>query len=225
MSVHMVIDETAALGHFSVIDDMISMGRGYGLRIHLVFQSAAQMMKCYPDGQHQFILGTTTNIFMGARDWITTEEISKRSGQQTVVVESGGVSHQKSHSMSNQGPSTSFSNTTSLNWSYTGTPLIRPEQVAALPARAAITFAPGVPYPILTWVTLCHERQTSPNWKRRAWIKLRNFGAAAALLWGAFLVSLSALDGATPRQRSPPPYNFQPATKATQPAAKAKARK
>lgn len=43
--VHIVIDEAAALGHVPAIDDMLAFGRGYGLRCHLFFQNAAQLMR------------------------------------------------------------------------------------------------------------------------------------------------------------------------------------
>lgn len=143
--VHMVIDEAAALGPHEAINDMLNLGRGYGLRVHLFYQNAAQLMRCYPDGQHQFVLGTTTNIYFGAHDWVTCEEISKRTGSSTVVVGSGGDGDGDSRQSADGTGHGSFgtSRNRSRNWSFTGKPLLRPEQVAALPDRVAITFPRG----------------------------------------------------------------------------------
>ena len=191
--VHMVIDEAAALGHHQVIDDMLNMGRGYGLRVHLFFQNAAQLMRCYPDGQHQAVMGTTTNVFFAAHDWVTCEEISKRSGSATIVVESGGDGDGDSRQSSegSGGGSVGSSRNRSRNWSFAGKPLIRPEQVAALPERVAITFAPGVGAPVLTWLTRYYEESPPAVRLARAW------AAAKALLRPLLLAAVSVSLAAT----------------------------
>ena len=161
--VRFVLDEAgSALGHMPVIDDMLSMGRGYGARVFLIYQSLAQLTKCYPDGQHQNVLATTSNIFLGAHDSATCEEISKRCGSETVIVESGGTSKNYSRQSPDKGgtASHSVSHGTSENWSFIGKSLARPEQVAALPDRVAITFTPGVGGPIMTWVTRFYEEES-----------------------------------------------------------------
>src|SRR5581483_10933870 len=150
--VHFVLDEAgSALGHMDVIDDMLSMGRGYGARVHLFYQNAAQLKKCYPDGQDQAVLGTTTNIFFAARDSLTCEEISKRCGSETVVVDSGGDGDGDSRQLSEGSGvgSVGVSRNRNRNWAFAGKPLLRPEQVAALPERVAITFTPGVGAPVM----------------------------------------------------------------------------
>lgn len=192
--VHMVLDEAAALGHMDAVDDMLGMGRGYGLRVHLFFQNAAQLMRCYPDGQHQFVLGTTTNIFFAAHDWVTCEEISKRSGSQTVVVDSGGDGDgdSRQHPDGAGHGSLGSSRNRSRNWSYAGRPLLRPEQVAALPERMAITFAPGVGAPLLTWLTRYYEEPAPPTRAGRAGAAVLTLArplllAAASVLVAAFV--------------------------------------
>jgi type IV secretion system protein VirD4 len=183
--VHFVVDEAAALGHLEVIDDMLSAGRGFGERVHLFFQNSAQLMKCYPDGQHQFVMGTTTNIFFAAHDALTCEEISKRCGNETVTVESGGENEGWSFQGSNSTAPASYgtSGGSNRNWSFVGKPLIRPEEVAALPERLAITFAPGVGAPIATWLTRYFEAAGEPSDLVQLWHGFNKLSRAAALLF------------------------------------------
>ncbi|MFO0849846.1 MAG: TraG/TraD/VirD4 family protein [Gemmataceae bacterium] len=207
--VHMVIDEAAALGPLEAINDMLALGRGYGLRVHLFYQNAAQLMRCYPDGQHQVVLGTTTNIYFGAHDWVTCEEISKRSGSRTAVVDSGGTGVGGSRQTSDGAGagSTGWSHNSSENWSFVGEPLIRPEQVAALPNRVAITFAPGVPAPLLTWLTRYYEEPPPP--KNGAWLPI----AAGSLLRAAAFAALgvaAAVLAATARLAPPARTGLDP---------------
>jgi hypothetical protein len=203
--VHMVIDEMAALGHMETVDDMLSMGRGYGLRVHLFVQNAAQLMRCYPDGQHVFVMGVTSNLFFGAHDWLTCEEVSRRSGSRTVIADSGGDGYGDTRQLpDNGGPgSVGWSHNRNHNWAFAAKPLIRPEQVATLPPRAAITFAPGVRAPILSWITLAHEAPLAPAWPARAWARVKPLLMSLLLLGGAVLITLPAV--MPPKQRSPPP--------------------
>lgn len=213
--VHFLIDEAAALGPHEAINDMLSLGRGYGERVHLFYQNAAQLMRTYPDGQHQFVLGTTTNIFFAAHDWLTCEEISKRSGSATVVVASGGDGDGDSRQFSDGTGhgSVGASRNRSRNWSYVGKPLIRPEQVAALPERACISFVPGVGAPLLTWLTRCYEEPAPPTRRERGWQAAKNVARALLLAAGSgFLAVAASAVRIEPPARQVRPANW-PATR------------
>lgn len=96
---------------------------------------------------------------MAAHDWVTCEEISKRSGSTTAVVDSGGAGDGDSRQHQPGGGSFGVSRNRNRNWSFAGKPLLRPEQVAALPERVAMIFAPGAGRPLLTWLTRVHEER------------------------------------------------------------------
>ena len=172
-------------------------------------------MRVYPDGQHQFVLGTTTNIFFAAHDWITCEEISKRSGSATVVVASGGDGDGDSRQHPDRAGhgSVGSSRNRSRNWSYVGKPLIRPEQVAALPERACISFVPGVGAPLLTWLTRCYEEPAPPTRRERGWQAAKTLARTLLLAGGSLFLAAaaSAVRIDPPAQQARPAY--RPATR------------
>lgn len=67
-TVNVILDECAALGPLEAVEDMLSIGRGFGLRIIAIFQSMAQLKKVFPEGQEGVLLGNTTQIFFGVHD-------------------------------------------------------------------------------------------------------------------------------------------------------------
>lgn len=154
--VHFVLDEAASLGHMDALDDAVDKLRGYGVRLQLYFQSLGQLKKCFPEGQDQTLLSNVTQVFFGVNDPQTAEYVSNRLGEETILVESGGTGSSTSWQASQQG-SSSYSTSTSNNWQQLGRKLLKPEEVAALPERVAITFTPGVP-PIWTWLVRYYEK-------------------------------------------------------------------
>jgi type IV secretion system protein VirD4 len=160
--VHFVLDEAAALGHMDALDDAVDKYRGYGVRLQLYYQSLGQLKKCWPDGQDQTVLSNTTQIFFWVNDQPTAEYVSNRLGEETIIVESGGTSSSTSRSPSKDGGSSySYSESNNSNWSQMGRKLLKPEEVAALDPRIAITFTPGKP-PMWTWLVRYYE----PGWNR-----------------------------------------------------------
>jgi type IV secretion system protein VirD4 len=88
----------------------------------------------------------------------TAEYVSNRLGEETIIVESGGTSHDRTQQAGQYGnTSTSYSENTSHNWQQHGRKLLKPEEVVALDPRVAITFTPGVP-PIWTWLVRYYEK-------------------------------------------------------------------
>ncbi len=156
--VHFVLDEAASLGHMDALDDAVDKFRGYGVRLQLYYQSLGQLKKCWPDGQDQTVLSNTSQVFFGVNDQQTAEYVSNRLGEETIIVESGGTSSGTTQQASQQGSgSTSYSTNTSHNWQQHGRKLLKPEEVAGLDPRVAITFTPGAP-PIWTWLVRYYEK-------------------------------------------------------------------
>ena len=148
MSVQFVVDEAAALGHLEPISDMIAVGRGYGIRLILIYQSLGQLKKCFPEGEDQTLLANVSSIFFGTNDNATAEYVSNRLGESTIVVGSGSTSTGNSSSWSmggqpQRGGGNSDNDTSS--WQQQARKLLKPEEIMTLPSRAAITFVPGLP--------------------------------------------------------------------------------
>ncbi len=157
--VHFVLDEAASLGHMESLDDAVDKYRGYGVRLQLYYQSLGQLKKCWPEGQEQTLLSNTTQVFFGVNDQQTAEYVSNRLGEYTQIVTSGGTSYGGSAQQSTgQGTSSSYSRSWNANdnWQQAGRKLLKPEEVAGLSERIAITFTPGVP-PIWTWLVRYYE--------------------------------------------------------------------
>jgi type IV secretion system protein VirD4 len=155
--VHFVLDEAASLGHLSQLDDAVDKYRGYGVRLHFIYQSLAQLQRCFPEGQHENLLANVSQIFFGVSDPRTAEYVSTRLGEQTIVVESGGSSTGDSRSYNGHaGQQSTRSTTRNQNWQQQARKLLKPEEVMALPDRTAITFTRGVP-PIWTTLTRYFE--------------------------------------------------------------------
>ena len=92
--VHFVLDEAATLGHMDAIDDAVDKYRGYGVRLQFYFQSLAQLRKCFPNGQDQNLLSNCSQVYFAVNDRDTAQYVSDRLGEETIVVESGGISQQ-----------------------------------------------------------------------------------------------------------------------------------
>lgn len=171
--VHFVLDEAASLGRMDALDDAVDKYRGYGVRLQFYYQSMGQLRKCWGEGGDTTILSNTTQVYFGVNDQQTAEYVSNRLGEATIVVDSGGDSDGESDQSSS--PDSTKSRTTSRNrnrnWARQARKLLKPEEVAGLPPRTAITFAPGVP-PIMTSLVRYYEEGSrgEGRWKRIRWL-------------------------------------------------------
>jgi len=153
-TVHAIIDEAAAAGQMEAIDQALAVGRGYGINVHLCFQSMAQMEVCYPEGQARAVLAQTSQVYFGVQDVDTGEHVSKSLGAQTLVIEGGGASSGTSKSWQHGGSqpdsgSTSSSSNSNSNWSLQQRPLLHATEVMSLPRNLAVSICASTP-PILT---------------------------------------------------------------------------
>jgi type IV secretion system protein VirD4 len=183
--VHFVLDEAASLGHLEAVDDAVDKYRGYGVRLQFYYQSPGQLKACFPNGQDQTLLGNVTQVYFGVNDHATADQVSARLGEETVVVASGGTTDGWSRQWSDgaQGnQSTTSSGGSSSNWQLQPRKLLKPEEVAALPPRVAVTFAPGVP-PVMTRLGRYYEEPATgrPSAWRRFLAGLGTLGMSAVL--------------------------------------------
>lgn len=146
--VQFVIDEAASLGRLQTINDMIQIGRGYGIRLVLIYQAPGQLKTCFPNGEDETLRANVTTCFFAVNDNATATYVSDRLGEATIIVDSGGSSSGTSYQSSKGSqPHTSdgSSHNSNRNWSQQTRRLLKPEEVMALSPRTAITFAPNVP--------------------------------------------------------------------------------
>lgn len=169
--VHIVCDEAASLRRLEPIEDALSMGRACGIRLHLIYQSLAQLKECFPDGKHENVLANTTQVYFGINDNFTAQQVSDRLGESTIVVESGGTSSGDSHQQSmgcHPNTSTGNSYNSNSNWAQLTRRLMKPEELMTLSERTAITFVPGMAPIMTTLVRHYEEKLGRGQWISRA---------------------------------------------------------
>lgn len=172
-NVNLILDESASVLPMECIDDAIDKYRGYGVRLFLYFQSPAQLKKCFPNGQDQTVLANCSQVFFAMNDE-SADYVSRRLGEETIVVESGGTG--SSYSTQASSSQSSSAHSTNRNWSQMGRRLLRFEELFTLGERSAITFVPGLP-PIMTTLERHYECKMGPD----RWRGVKTFLAALSL--------------------------------------------
>ena len=217
-NVHLILDEAAELGPMDAIDTAIGLGRGYGIRLQLYYQSVGQLRKCFPDGGEDTVLSNCSQIFFAVNTNDTAEYVSTRLGEETIVLNSGGTSHGTSwQSSGGAHPSDSHggSTTTNNNWSLQARKLLKPEEVMALSPRTAITFTPGVP-PICTRLLRYYEEKNLPALAKGAPPRQKHALAKAVFSLAVMLFFAVMLTHALIEQSErpqPPPANREVETR------------
>jgi type IV secretion system protein VirD4 len=205
-TVNVVLDECAAVmeGHGKALEEMLTVGRGFKLKVTAIFQSMAQLKKLFPEGQEGVLLANTSQIFFAVQDPQTAQYVSERLGEETIVVTSGSTSTGTSHQSGDQGQrSTSYSTNGSDNWAQQGRRLLKPEEVMALPDRIAITFTPGVP-PICSRLVRYYEEDFRESWLGKLFARARMVVVSTALLLLALMTAGLVLSPLLYRHPQPP---------------------
>lgn len=144
--VSMVLDECGtSLGKLDAIEQMLTVGRGYGLKMLLIFQSMAQIKKVFGENNEGVLLANTSQLFFGIRDKDTAEYVSAVIGDETVTVHGGGANRGWSSQSGEGKPTTSYSGGTSTSWGLQARRLLKPEELLTMPERAVICLHKGVP--------------------------------------------------------------------------------
>jgi|SRR5579884_3263431 len=158
--VHVILDECAAVmaGHGDTLDEMLTVGRGFNMKVTAIFQSMAQLKKLFPPGQEGVLLANASLLFFAVNEVEDAKYVASRLGEETIIVQDWGTSDSESEQPSGQGGrSKSYSRSRSLNFRQVGRQLLKPEEVIGLHPRVALTFTPGRP-PIWTWLTRYYEK-------------------------------------------------------------------
>jgi type IV secretion system protein VirD4 len=129
-----LLDEAGQMGYMKSVLQALSIARGYGVQLLSVFTDFPTMNRIYRDGARSFLANSAINMFFGAADTETAEEISKLSGQRELINHTRNVStdQRTGEPIVNDGAS------------QVGVPLLRLDEVRDLPPDEVLILARGV---------------------------------------------------------------------------------
>ena len=157
-----MLDEIGQLGNLDVLLQALSLGRGYGLDIWMLFQDMGQIENAYGDSWKTFFANTKYQQFFGIRDQETAKYVSECLGKETIETTSYSESIGKTTG-SNRGYSTNRSDgdyndsfgrndsdtrTSSTSISNIGRELLQPDEVMRLDKEQMIILM-AERYPVL----------------------------------------------------------------------------
>jgi len=151
--VQLLLDEAASLAEMTSLDNCIHFGRGFGLRSMLLFQSASQVERCFPESKRADFNATVARVFCSSDDLVTAKEVSESMGQTTVMglTQQSGINdgHTGSTGIHDQTTNVSCGSSSSNSFAETGRALMTPAEVMRLPRHLAIALLPGMPPALL----------------------------------------------------------------------------
>ncbi|HUA82815.1 MAG TPA: type IV secretory system conjugative DNA transfer family protein [Bryobacteraceae bacterium] len=129
-----VADEFPLLGKAEIFPIVFAEGRGHGIRVIGVCQSAGQMIAAYGEqGFRNFLACSGLQLWFPPRDYQTAAEISRLAGRKTIIT--------MNHS---QSPGRGGAAWGGISVAETGMDVLTPHQVMALDSTKLIAFAPGL---------------------------------------------------------------------------------
>jgi type IV secretion system protein VirD4 len=206
--VHWYLDEFAHIGRMQAIEDAVTLKRGMGQRLFFFFQSIEQLKTTFGDKAGTVLDNLGTQMYFGINSLETAQQLSKRIGEMTISVKSGGTSTSDSRSTGGggaHGQTGNVSTSASTNMSDTARSLLRPEEILTQPRDLALIFHQNLP--VIVSKRLRYFR--APEFRFGGTGRQRSVGLAAlflaALLLPAsllFVVAAVSIPQATPIRRS-----------------------
>jgi type IV secretion system protein VirD4 len=135
-----LVDEAAHIGRMQALEDGITLMRGMGIRLWLFFQSLDQLNKCFGDHAATVLDNLATQQFFAINSYETAEAISKRIGDETVIVRTDGGNSGTSWSTGVKSDGGSRNTGTSVTTSETSRRLFKPEEILTLHESVGIVF-------------------------------------------------------------------------------------
>jgi len=189
-----LVDEAAHLGRMQILEDAITLLRGYGIRIGLYFQSINQLQKCYGDNAATVLDNLGTQVYFGISNaFETAEAISKRIGDCTILQRS--INDTKGHSRSTgttgQGETGNASSSVSVTTSEMQRRWAKAEEIMTLPDDLALVFHRNLP---VIPVKLC-KYYASPAFRGSRSGEDAGLGLAAGVMAALLLAVSLVLSG------------------------------
>lgn len=103
MPVLFILDEMAALGRLTMVEQAFGLMAGYGIQLWGIVQDLSQLKRIYGDGWETFISNAGMIQYFGSRDRLTAEYFSALCGVTTVWNLSTAISRAFGTSHSHQG--------------------------------------------------------------------------------------------------------------------------
>lgn len=156
-----LLDEAAHLGRIRLLEQAVTLMRGYGIRLWFFFQSLNQVKACYGEQASTILDNIDTQQFFGINCLETAEAISKRIGDATITVASRGESSNYSRPVGSsfgQAPQqASHSSGTSVTYSEMARRLLFPDEILRLPEDTSLLFHRNVPVVLATLLKYYEE--------------------------------------------------------------------
>ena len=186
-----MVDEAAHIGRMQALEDAVTLMRGMGIRLWLFFQSIEQLQKCFAENAGTVLDNLGTQQYMAITSYETAEAVSKRIGEETIVLRTEGDNRGYSAPVGgdgrNPGNRTNGSNT---SFSQAARRVFKPEEILVLPEHTAIVFHRN------NYVIVCNKiRYYADRAFRRRGIIFRRWGTGRTrgLGLGGMVVGLAAL--------------------------------
>jgi type IV secretion system protein VirD4 len=127
-----ILDEMAALGKLTMIEQAYGLMAGYGIQLIGVVQDFSQLKRLYGDGWETFISNAGFIQYFGSRDRITSEYFSALCGETTIWNFSSAISSAFSKSFGGTGSSSSNSHSETDTRAAAQRKLIYPDELMRL---------------------------------------------------------------------------------------------
>jgi type IV secretion system protein VirD4 len=189
-----LIDEAAHLGKMQILEDAVTIMRGYGIRLWFFFQSLSQLETTFGPKYKTILENCETQQYFGINSYFTADEVSKRIGDATIPAISRNVSDSRSHATpETPHPSGNVTRSRATNVAEMGRRLYRPEELMVLPENLSIVFhrnLPVLPVQLVPYYQAT-EFQDGGTGRQDDFRESRAFAALAVLLVCGFLGSLA----------------------------------
>jgi type IV secretion system protein VirD4 len=183
-----LLDEFAHIGRMQIIEDAVTLYRGYGMRLWFIFQSLGQLRTCFGDKAQAILDNIGTQQFFGINSYETAEEISKRIGTGTLGTVSVSDSVSRSHASGAKSEQANVSTSSSVTHNEIGRRLLMPEEILTLPDDITLIFHKNLPVIPARLIRFFE----APEFRNGGTAAPRRLGFAAALL-AAFTLFASML--------------------------------
>lgn len=138
------LDEFAQLGRMAVVEDSISLVRGYGAVFWIFVQDLSQLKGVYP--KWGTFLANSAKQFYGTADFDTAKYISDSLGQGTIEFETQNAGRNSGSGVSGGGGSLNKGSSSGQSQQFTGRALLTPDEVMRLGAEPIVMINGEPPY-------------------------------------------------------------------------------
>lgn len=198
-----LVDEAAHIGKMQVLEDAITLMRGYGIRIGLYFQSLNQLQACYGSNAQTVLDNLGTQIYFGiSNSFESAEAVSRRIGDCTITQVSVNDTKGYSTGSGQSGAGGSHSSSLSVTTSEMARRVARTEEIMTAAADQAFVFHRNMPVII---AKLC-KYYASPAFRRGRTGDDSRLGFAAGAMAAILLVAsllLSIIVASLPMPATP----------------------